>query len=140
MRALNGGGVGRGGAYSAGADGPLSSAPVTEAERIQAEYARRARDVPKGYYSLSRPDNLFLHQTREREMLRLLGRLGFLPLNDRRILEVGCGLGRRLVDFERWGANRGNLAGIDLVEASVDVTRSRLPAWRDEDGELRAHG
>ena len=48
-------------------------------------------------------------------------------MREHRILEVGCGRGARLLDFERWGAKRGHLAGIDLIESFVEAARARVP-------------
>jgi ubiquinone/menaquinone biosynthesis C-methylase UbiE len=89
---------------------------IDEAERIRAEYARRALDVPGDFYSLNRPANLFAHQQKDREILRLLRSHGLIPLAGKTILDVGCGEGQQLLQFESWGARTADLAGIDLVE------------------------
>jgi ubiquinone/menaquinone biosynthesis C-methylase UbiE len=47
-------------------------------------------------------------------------------LRDKTILDVGCGGGQGLVDFESWGARRQNLAGIDLLDESARLARARL--------------
>jgi SAM-dependent methyltransferase len=99
---------------------------VTETERILAEYARRQRELPPDLYSISRPGNLFLRQTLEREVLALLSKLGLLPLRDRRMLDVGCGSGQELADLETWGARRSNLAGIDLIGTRARAAQARL--------------
>jgi SAM-dependent methyltransferase len=70
---------------------------------------------------------VLLRQGRERALLALLRAEGMLPLADRRILEVGCGSGQWLADFETWGARRERLAGIDLVPERVAAARARLP-------------
>ena len=59
-------------------------------------------------------------------MLNMLSEHGVLPLRDKTILDVGCGSGQGLVDFESWGARRQNLAGIDLLEESARLARVRL--------------
>ena len=108
--------------------------PISEADRITAEYASRSRKLPAGFYSLSKPVNLFLRQTRDREVIALLSRLGFFPLTGKRILDVGCGTGKGLLDFELWGAAREDLAGIDLFKDHVEAARMRLGAIVDEQG------
>jgi ubiquinone/menaquinone biosynthesis C-methylase UbiE len=100
---------------------------MTEAERIRAEYDRRAGEIAEERYSAAQPAALFIRQTVERAALAALGRAGALPLGDRRILDVGCGAGQWLTDFETWGARRDRLAGIDLVEERAAACRARIP-------------
>jgi SAM-dependent methyltransferase len=78
------------------------------------------------FYAPTRPANLFLYQQRARAMLRLLTASGDLPLHGKRILDVGCGAGRQLIEFETWGAQRAELAGIDVDESRVRAARDRL--------------
>jgi ubiquinone/menaquinone biosynthesis C-methylase UbiE len=78
------------------------------------------------FYSPTRPANLFLLQQRARAMLRLLAASRLLPVHGKRILDVGCGGGQQLVDFESWGARRADLAGIDIDESRVQRAQARL--------------
>ncbi len=111
-----------------------------EATRILLEYQRRARELPADYYSLTRPAVLFFLQHRTRAVLAALQRARQFPLGDRRILEVGCGRGDWLLDFEAWGAARSRLAGIDLDAARGGVARTRLCAERDASGAVLSPG
>jgi ubiquinone/menaquinone biosynthesis C-methylase UbiE len=99
---------------------------TNEAQRILQEYRRRERELPPDFYSLTRPGILFTYQQRVRATLAALAREGLLPLSGKRILEVGCGTGGWLVDFESWGAERSRLAGIDLDPARAEIARRRL--------------
>jgi SAM-dependent methyltransferase len=107
-----------------------------ESSRIQEEYERRARAFPPDFYSFTKPANLLVRQSRERAVVRMLARSNCLPLGQRRILDVGCGDGQWLVDFETWGAKRANLAGIDLIPSRVRDARTRLAAWADDEGKV----
>ncbi len=111
---------------------PRNAAAPGEAERIRAEYERRAAVLPSDFYSLVRPANLFLHQERSRRMLELLDRLRATPLGDKRVLDVGCGEGQQLVDWESWGVRRANLAGIDLMETRLARARQRFGGGSDD--------
>src|SRR6266513_104399 len=88
-----------------------------EADRIVAEYARRAREISAERYSGAAPSEVFLRQSRERAALRLLNREGALPLGERRML-----------------------AGVDLVPERVGRAQARLSGLRAEDGALLAEG
>ena len=56
----------------------------------------------------------------------MLRSAGLLPLAGRRVLDVGCGSGQGLADFETWGASRDHLAGIDLLPDRVAAASARL--------------
>ena len=109
---------------------------MNEINRIVGEYERRRKEIPPGYYSLENAANLFRRQSWERSVLRMLSKAGVFPLADRRILDVGCGFGQWLLDFETWGAARKNLAGIDLLPERIRGARGRLAGFQDEGGEV----
>jgi SAM-dependent methyltransferase len=106
---------------------------VDEAERIRREYARREATLGD-YYSATAPANVFRVQSLRRNLLDMLRRANVLPLAPKCILDVGCGAGDLLLDFERWGARRENLAGIDLIPTRVKRARARLGGGRDANG------
>jgi ubiquinone/menaquinone biosynthesis C-methylase UbiE len=103
-----------------------------ETARIIEEYARREREIPPSRYSLSDPGARFLRDSRVTEVHRLLERTERLPFGNRVILDIGCGRGDWLVEFEFWGARRDQLAGIDLIPARVQEARARLGSARTE--------
>jgi SAM-dependent methyltransferase len=99
-----------------------------ELTRIRAEYDRRRREIPAGFYALSRPANLFIRHGQERALLAGLDGAGFVPLGERRVLEVGVGDGQWLETFLRFGARMEHLAGIDLDADAIATTRARYPS------------
>jgi SAM-dependent methyltransferase len=105
---------------------------VTDAEldRIRTEYERREREVGAEDWRV----RLFVRQLRERVLLEELGRAGSLPLAGRRVLDVGCGHGQWLADFETWGARQADLAGIELDPDRAARARERLPAADVQEG------
>jgi len=88
-----------------------------EETRIRSAYAKR--ESLGSLYSCFNPGNLFITQTRERRLLRLLKEHGCESLNNKKILEIGCGKGYWLREFVRFGAPPENIYGIDLISEDV---------------------
>lgn len=99
----------------------------SEAARIQREYERRARVIPAGFYDLDKPANYFAHCRLASRAISLLERRGLLPLEGRKIADIGCGTGNWLLEFVQWGANPEDLFGIDLNSSRIEHARQRLP-------------
>jgi SAM-dependent methyltransferase len=93
-----------------------------ELARIRSEYERRRVEVPDEEWCV----RLFVRQLRERALLAELSRFSAPPLTGCRVLDVGCGGGQWLVDFETWGVPRENLAGIELDPEPAALARRRL--------------
>lgn len=98
---------------------------AAEEARIRAAYQDRTGD--EALYAWSSPGHLFLMQSRERNVLRLLQRRGCMPLADQEILEVGCGKGTWLRDMIRWGASPDRLHGVELRPEGVELARRLCP-------------
>lgn len=73
--------------------------------------------------------NQIMLRERRAAVEELLREGGLLPLGDRRILEVGCGYGGVLAEMLEWGAQPGNLYGVDLVPGRVEAARQRYPQF-----------
>lgn len=99
---------------------------MAETERIRERYERR-KLLPKDLYSHFRAGHLFILQQRERKVLELLIRYRMNSLEDKRILDVGCGTGAWLRDFLKWGARPGALYGVDLLDDKVEQARELSP-------------
>lgn len=100
-----------------------------EIEAIRARYARRATSEPVesrffGYENLA---HVMRIQDRYRETLRLLHGLGFHPLVEKTLLDVGCGDGRFLGESLLWGMKPANVAGIELRTDQVVLALGRMP-------------
>ena len=96
-----------------------------ELARIRAAYSRR-KDQSR--YSLSDPANYLAAQEREKEILSALTREGCLPLDNLKILEIGCGTGYWLREFVRWGARPENITGIDLLPERIAEATTLCPS------------
>ncbi len=109
---------------------------MTEAVRIQREYARREAEIPAGFYDLARPANYFAHCQLARRIIAMLDRSRRLPsLAGRKIADIGCGTGNWLLEFVQWGARPENLFGVDLNAARIEQARGKLFGARFEAGD-----
>ncbi len=100
-------------------------AEVVRLQEVYREYA--ARGFGKSKWSEANRGNQALRLERETGMRRLLQRFGFVPLTERRILDVGCGAGQQLGRLLDWGAQPENLVGIDLMPDRVQAARRAFP-------------
>ncbi|MBN1688950.1 MAG: class I SAM-dependent methyltransferase [Candidatus Omnitrophica bacterium] len=98
-----------------------------EIERIKKEYDRRAREIPVAFYSLKQPGNRLMYDQRKEKMLELLKVAKILPLENKKILEVGCGSGIWLEDFSNWDVPQKNLYGLDLETHLIEKAKAVLP-------------
>jgi ubiquinone/menaquinone biosynthesis C-methylase UbiE len=101
-----------------------------EIARIREVYRRRAAEETRARYARSRPSERYFNLRREEVLLTLLRRNSGRDLAGARILEVGCGRGQPLADWQRWGALAGNLYGIDLMEPFLREAKATLPSAR----------
>jgi ubiquinone/menaquinone biosynthesis C-methylase UbiE len=107
----------------------------SEAARIQREYRRRAETIPAGFYDLGRTANYFAHCQLARRIISMLTRHGLLPLEGRKIADIGCGTGNWLLEFVQWGAHAEDLFGIDLNSVRIEAARKRIPGAILETGD-----
>ncbi|HEX5574390.1 MAG TPA: class I SAM-dependent methyltransferase [Gemmatimonadales bacterium] len=70
----------------------------------------------------------FLIQERQRHLVSLLHRHGFMPLSGHRILEVGCGTGKWLRELIALGADPAKVVGVELLPSSAARARRLCPA------------
>jgi ubiquinone/menaquinone biosynthesis C-methylase UbiE len=99
----------------------------TDTARISEEFERRGREIPRDFYSWSRPANLLQDQSVVRTCIRLLHRAGMFPLENMRVADIGCGSGSWLLEFIQWGASPDLAAGIDLMPDRLERARRKLP-------------
>jgi ubiquinone/menaquinone biosynthesis C-methylase UbiE len=105
---------------------------------VREAYARRAELGLDARYEYWQPANLFIYQARERELLAHLRKADLLPLTGRSVLDAGCGDGAVLRDLLRYGAEEGNLRGVDLLPERVERARTLLPGATIEVGDARS--
>ena len=116
----------------------MTGEPHQEANQVRAAYARRDRLGLDARYAYWEPANLFIFQSRERALLRILRRFPGLPLKGQRILDAGCGEGSLLRDMQRFGARAQDLSGIDLLEERIQRARELTPGANIKVGDIQS--
>src|SRR5947209_8778816 len=98
---------------------------VDRLKEVYREYGERG--CPKTKWAITNRGNQAIRHERERRLEQLLQRSGFLPLGNRRILDVGCGTGEILAGFQAWGARPENLFGVDLLAERIRRAKENYP-------------
>ncbi|GAA4706371.1 class I SAM-dependent methyltransferase [Nocardioides conyzicola] len=101
---------------------------MSNADDVQAQYARRKDAVPADRYAVTNNDVFWGIQENDAVTRTMLIEAGFRPFTELRVLEVGCGTGDNLLRFLRWGFLPENLVGNELLADRVESARARLPA------------
>lgn len=85
---------------------------------------------PPSMYSPINPSAFFMMQRRQRLLRNTLRRFSDArekKIPDISILEIGCGGGQWMVEFQMFGVQARNCAGIDIDETRTDTARQRVP-------------
>ena len=94
---------------------------------IKQRYFRRETCSKNKRYSFFNEANFFIYQERQKKIIDLLRRNNFEELEDKKILDIGCGNGGWLRDFVQWGAHSENLYGIDLLKDRIEEAKKINP-------------
>ena len=94
-----------------------------EDQLIKDRYARRSDSCP----SSQRTRLLCMAAERNRIYHRLLASSTMPPMQDLKLLEIGCGHGSDLRQFMEWGMSSCNIAGSELLPERAAATRDALP-------------
>src|SRR3989339_1788093 len=76
-------------------------------------------------YSPLNPAALYMIQRRHREIRRILASFPG-DIKDLKLLEIGCGNGQWLAEFQMFGLNVANLAGIEIDQNRADIAKKRI--------------
>lgn len=96
----------------------------SEETRIRSVYAKRQGAFRYSWFNQA---HVFRVQELERDILAVLRATNFEYLQDKRILEIGCGEGQWLRQFIKWGARPENVTGIDVLQDRVSQARLLCP-------------
>jgi SAM-dependent methyltransferase len=110
-----------------------------EVQRLAAVYREyHHRNLGNSKWSPANEGNQAIVRERERVLGEMLAEGEFLPLCDRRIVDVGCGTGTVLAGFQKWGARPGNLFGVDLLPSRIRVAQQNFPGLLFQQGNAEA--
>ena len=99
---------------------------MSETERIARAY--RERELTTGSrYDLRNAGNRLVLAERRGLAKKLLTDEGWVPLGERRVLDVGCGTGSELAWLLELGASPSRLVGVDLLADRISAARSAHP-------------
>lgn len=98
---------------------------VDRLRKVYREYAVRGFGGSK-WSQANRGNHAVLDEC-QGKIREALEKCGFFPLENRRILDVGCGTGERLAAFVDWGARPDNLFGVDLIPDRISEGQKSHP-------------
>lgn len=101
-----------------------------EVKRIKDAYGGYDKNRASDRWSLENEGNRREWIGRWKLAGQLLNEYQFYPLENQRILEIGCGAGGVLGEFCKLGASPQNLLGIDLVPSHIEKAKKKFPDIR----------
>lgn len=100
---------------------------MTESDRIARAYHDLEHRADNRWDPANRGNRLILSERRAMTR-RLLQTRGWVPLGERRVLEVGSGYGAELAWLQELGASPSHLVGMDLLPHRVAAAKKAYPA------------
>lgn len=100
---------------------------MDELTQIKERYERR-KIIPAERYSVFNPATYLIEQEKERLLIKLFKENNLLPVEDKKILEIGCGTGTNLLNFIKLGFNPSNIYANDLLEERLENAKRILPS------------
>ncbi len=97
-----------------------------ETEAIRQRYIRRTAAGLSDRYSFCRPEVYMAVQELERALIRWIRTSGLDPIQERRILEIGCGDGGNILELVRLGFTPRNIVANEMLPQRIAFARARL--------------
>jgi SAM-dependent methyltransferase len=98
-----------------------------EIQNIKMRYEKR-KAIDRQRYSILAPQTYLLLQELEKKIIKVILKFNLTPVNEKKVLEIGCGYGNNLLQFIKLGFDPGNLVGNDLLSDRVAYSRTILPS------------
>ena len=102
--------------------------PDTETNNIKERYRKRKVQDYGDLYNFLNPYVYMWKQEFERVLISNFISPYFKPIDNKTIIEIGCGTGINLLEFIRLGFLPENLTGIELLPDRVSSAKSKLPS------------
>jgi len=99
----------------------------SEEEEIKKRYERR-KNISSDRYSILSPATIMIEQEKERAMIRWIKENNIEPLENKKLLEVGCGNGTNIQKFIKFGFQPSNIFANDLLDERLRSAKKLLPA------------
>lgn len=99
---------------------------LSETKNIYTRYAKRLDKSP--LYRFLNPSVYMGMQERERALIRWVKYAALEPLEEKKVLEVGCGSGINLLQLLKFGFRPKNIVGIELQNDRAASARKILPS------------
>jgi ubiquinone/menaquinone biosynthesis C-methylase UbiE len=99
---------------------------LKEIENIKRRY--KMRENKSWRYNIIDPWMFKSEQEKERALIKWINTCSILPMEEKKILEIGCGSGGNLLQFLRLGFSPENLVGNELLQDRIIKARKKLPA------------
>jgi SAM-dependent methyltransferase len=114
---------------------------MNESEEIRRRYDRRKSLRLDAHYNPRLPSVYMALHELEWTLIRWMRACKIDPVEEKRVLEIGCGSGGNLLEFIRLGFRPRNLVANELLEERAAAARCRLPqeveVLRGDASELR---
>ena len=97
---------------------------MNEIQNIERRYKKRENISWK--YNLIEPSMYRSEQGKETALIKWIKTCSILPIEDKTLLEIGCGSGGNLLQFLRLGFLPQNITGNELLEERFIASRNKL--------------
>ena len=99
---------------------------LNESELIKERYSKREQNEEFRKYSIFNPEVMYAVIEKERAIINIFKSCGLIPVENKRLLEIGCGNGINLLNMIRLGFNPKNLKGNELLPDRIKAAKSIL--------------
>jgi ubiquinone/menaquinone biosynthesis C-methylase UbiE len=99
---------------------------MDELTQIRERYKRR-KLLPEDRYSILNPATYLIEQEKERALIQWIIKNKINPIENKKLLEIGCGNGFNILRFIRLGFEPSNIYANELIEERIEEAKKILP-------------